>query len=115
MNWTIWHNPRCRKSRETLALLKANGIRPSVRLYLKDGPSEDEIRTVLVYLEKAPRDLLRLKEPLAKELGLRDCLAHSDKCVDAMASHPSLIERPVAIRDERAVLGRPPEAVLALL
>ena len=115
MTWTIWHNPRCRKSRETLALLEDNGITPTVRLYLKDTPSEDEIRIVLGYLDKPAKALVRLKDPIARELNLKDLPDESDKCVHAMAAHPALIERPVVIRDHRAVLGRPPDAVLELL
>ena len=115
MQWIIWHNPRCRKSRETLSLLHENGITPDVRLYLKDTPSRAEIISALESLGKPARDLVRVKEPLARELGLNQPGVDNERYVDAMSKNPSLIERPVVFNGDRAILGRPPEATLSLL
>ncbi|NND20469.1 MAG: arsenate reductase (glutaredoxin) [Boseongicola sp.] len=113
MNVTIWHNPRCSKSREALALLDARGIAPNVRLYLQDPPSEDAIIGVLAALGKPAIDLVRTGESLSREMGLSLETPEKD-LIAAMARHPILIERPVVIADGRAALGRPPEAVLEL-
>lgn len=109
----IWHNPRCSKSRETLALLTERGIAPEIRLYLQDRPTETELRAALLSLGRPARDLVRKGEPAFRDLGLT---ADSDEAtlVAAMAAHPSLIERPLVLHDGRAALGRPPEAVLDL-
>lgn len=109
---TIWHNPRCSKSRQTLALLEERGITPTVRKYLEDAPSASEIKGVLSKLDIAPLDLARTKETDFKDLGLKD--ANDEALIAAMASHPKLIERPVVIEGDKAAIGRPPEAVLAL-
>lgn len=111
---TIWHNPRCSKSRQTLALLEERGITPTVRLYLDDAPSADELRNVLKKLGKAPRDLMRTGEAIYKELGLKDVVGDG-VLIEAMAAHPKLIERPVVLAGDKAALGRPPEAVLDIL
>ena len=110
---TIWHNPRCSKSRETLALLEAQGIAPTIRLYLQDPPSEAEIRDALARLTLPARDLIRRKEAAFRDAGLS---ADSDDTtlIAAMAANPVLIERPLVLHGDRAALGRPPEAVLAL-
>lgn len=114
--YVIWHNPRCSKSRETLSLLEARGISPRVVLYLEAPPTAEEIERVLAMLGAEPRALMRTKEKLYAELGLGDSSLPRDALIDAMVEHPSLIERPVVIRDgSEAALGRPPEAVLGLL
>ncbi len=114
-NYTIYHNPVCSKSRQTLALLEENGVEPQVRLYLENPPSTKELKAVLKQLGIAPRDLLRKGEEEYKSLGLSD-LAKSDReLIEAMVSHPRLIERPIVINKDAAVLGRPPENVLSLL
>ena len=113
MQTTIWHNPRCSKSRQTLALLEGRGIEPEVRHYLDDPPTTDELRTVLTQLGKTPRELLRRGEAIYKELGLAK-VEDDDTLVEAMASHPKLIERPIVIVGDEARLGRPPEDVLTL-
>ncbi|MCL7405418.1 MAG: arsenate reductase (glutaredoxin) [Marivivens sp.] len=110
---TIWHNPRCSKSRETLALLADKGITPEVRLYLDDVPTADELRSALAILGLAAGELVRRKEALFKDLDLAN--AHDDQLIDAMAANPKLIERPIVFANGRAALGRPPENVLAIL
>ena len=116
MNWTIWHNPRCTKSRQTLQLLKDNGIEPEVRLYLKETPSIAELNAVLELLNIEPRDLMRRKESAYKELNLKNPDLSREALISAMAENAVLIERPVVIRDvSAAAIGRPPENVLALI
>jgi arsenate reductase len=110
----IRHNPRCSKSRATLALLQDNGIQPEVRLYLEDPPSDSELREVLKRLGRSPRELLRRGEDEYRALGLAEPGLANDAIVEAMAGHPRLIERPVVLHDGKAALGRPPEAVLEL-
>ncbi len=110
---TIWHNPRCSKSRATLALIEGRGITPDIRRYLDDAPSESEIREVLALLDIPAEKLVRKGEALFKELGLKD--ADEDTLIKAMAENPKLVERPVVIKDGKASLGRPPKAVLDIL
>jgi arsenate reductase (glutaredoxin) len=112
----IWHNPRCSKSRQALALLEESGVEPQVRRYLDDPPDAEELRRVLGLLGLAPWELVRMGEDDAKALGLRDWDRDDhDRWIDAMVAHPKLIERPVVIAGDQAVVGRPPEAVLGLL
>jgi len=115
METIIWHNPRCSKSRKTLALLEERGIRPRIVHYLETPPSADEIDRVLRLLGREPRELMRIKEAEYTENGLNDDSLSRDELIAAMVTHPKLIERPVVIRGERAALGRPPEAVLEML
>ena len=116
MTWTIWHNPRCTKSRQTLQLLKDHGIEPEIRLYLKETPSMTELNAVLDLLGIEPRDLMRRKESAYKELNLKNPELSREALVGAMAENAGLIERPVVIRDAAAAaIGRPPENVLALI
>lgn len=112
---TIWHNPRCSKSRETKKLLEEQGVALDVRLYLEDPPSRAQLEETLKRLGKEPRDLLRKKEGAYEELGLDDATLTKAQLLDAMVSHPALIERPVVIVGEKAALGRPPEDVLEIL
>ncbi|MGV8995523.1 MAG: arsenate reductase (glutaredoxin) [Parvibaculaceae bacterium] len=109
---TIWHNPRCSKSRATLSLLEQHGLQPVVIEYLKDAPSADEIKAALKKLHMTAREFIRKGEDIYKELGLAD--ASEDKLIAAMATNPVLIERPVVFFEKRAALGRPPENVLDL-
>ncbi len=111
----IWHNPACSKSRETLNLLRENGVEPTIRLYLSDVPAEDELRKVLEKLNIGARALLRKGEDEYRNLGLSDPSLSEDDLIKAMVAHPKLIERPVVIQGNRAALGRPPESVLQLL
>ncbi len=111
----IWHNPRCSKSRETLELLEERGIRPRVRRYLDDPPTEPELDRVLDLLSLEPRELMRKKESDYRDNGLDDPDLSRDELIRAMHEHPALIERPVVIAGGRAALGRPPENVLDIL
>jgi arsenate reductase len=114
----IWHNPRCSKSRATLGLIEDAGVSPDVRRYLDDPPSADELRRVLDLLGLQPWELVRSGEDAFRELGMADWARTSDaagRWVEAMVAHPRLIQRPVVIEGDRAVLGRPPEDVRALL
>lgn len=110
----LWHNPRCSKSRQTLALLDKNGVSPKLRIYMQDPPNEGEIRAVLAKFDGSAFEMMRPTEAAFKEAGLS---AQSDEetLIKAMASNPTLIERPILITDTKAEIGRPPEAVLAIL
>ncbi|WP_440958601.1 arsenate reductase (glutaredoxin) [Oceanicaulis sp. LC35] len=110
-----WHNPRCSKSREALALLEQHGMRPTIREYLKEPPSADEIRSVISKLRlSSARELMRTKEDLYKELDLKS-VEDEDALIQAMADNPKLIERPILIHGARAALGRPVEQILDAL
>lgn len=112
--FVIYHNPRCSKSRNTLALLEENGVSPEVVLYLETSPDAAEIQGLLDKLGMRASELVRRGEDEYKASGLsRD--SGDEEILAAMAAHPRLIERPIVVRGERAVLGRPPENVLALL
>lgn len=115
MSVTIWHNPRCSKSRETLKLLTDRGIEPAVVEYLKTPPGPDEIRDALHKLGLAPRALMRRKEAPYKAEGLADASLSDDDLIRAMHDRPVLIERPVVFAGGKAALGRPPERVLDIL
>lgn len=112
----IYHNARCSKSRETLALLQQRGITPSVVAYLETPPTPAEIRRLLDQLGMTDaRQLMRQKEAEYAELGLADPTISQDALIAAMVAHPRLIERPIVVNGERATIGRPPEKVLAIL
>jgi arsenate reductase len=113
MTVTIYHNPRCTKSRETLALLEKRGIEPHVIEYLKTPPDAPELKRLLKLLGLKPRELLRAKE--AKEAGLDRPGLSDDQIVAGMVKHPITIERPIVVNGNKAALGRPPEAVLKIL
>ncbi|WP_417532795.1 arsenate reductase (glutaredoxin) [Marinobacterium stanieri] len=115
MSITIYHNPRCSKSRETLKLLQEKGIEPNVREYLKDVPNAEELQAVLKALGISARELLRTKEAEYKEAGLNDTSLDDDAIIDAMTRFPKLIERPIVINGDQARIGRPPESVLEIL
>lgn len=108
----IWHNPRCSKSRQTLALIEAAGVDFKTRLYLQDAPSVDEIKDALSKLGVTAKDITRKGEKVFKELNLKN--ADDEALLAAMAEHPILIERPIAIKGDTAVMGRPPENVIDL-
>jgi arsenate reductase len=112
---TIYHNPRCSKSRQTLELLQEKNITPEIILYLDTPPSRNEIRTLLGKLGISARELIRKSEEDYKTLNLSDAYLSEDDLLDALASHPRLIERPIVVSGNKAVLGRPPENVLTLI
>jgi len=112
MAYTIWHNPRCSKSRRTLALLEAAGVEIQIRKYLDDPPSVAELNDTLGKLGMTAAQITRKKEALFKELGLS---LDQAALVEQLSAHPKLIERPIVIHGDRAVMGRPPENVNALL
>lgn len=113
---SIYHNPRCSKSRETLALLQEKGIDPEVVLYLETPPDEQALKTLLQQLGmSSARELMRRKEDLYKELNLADSELSEDQLLQAMVAHPKLIERPIVINGDQARIGRPPEAVLEIV
>ena len=112
---TIFHNPRCSKSRQTLEILENKGIEPAIRLYLEDTPSAAEIKEVLGKLGITARELLRKGEDAYKENNLKDDSLSEDALIDAMAKFPKLIERPIVINGDKAKLGRPPEQVEEIL
>ncbi|GAA6199242.1 arsenate reductase (glutaredoxin) [Aquicoccus sp. SU-CL01552] len=110
-----WHNPRCSKSRAGLALLEEHGAELAVRRYLEDAPSAEELAAARAALGNPPViEMMRPGEALFKELGLSRTDS-DEKLMAAMADHPRLIERPLAISGDRAVIGRPPERLLDLL
>ncbi len=115
MTVTIYHNPRCSKSRQTLALLQDRGIEPRIVEYLKEPPDAATLDRLLTALALAPRALMRRKEAPYKELNLADKGLARDALIAAMVANPILIERPIVTKGERAALGRPPEAVLGIL
>lgn len=111
---TIWHNPRCSKSREALKLIEEKGLETEVFKYLEEQPSKEEIVKILDMLGIKPKELMRTKEALYKELVLKN-ENDDEKLIEAMAEHPKLIERPIVIKDSKAVIGRPPSAIVELL
>lgn len=115
MTVTIYHNPKCSKSRETLALLQNKGITLQIVEYLKTPPDAATLKQIIKWLGIGPRDLMRRKEEPYKTLGLDDPKLSNDALIAAMVAHPILIERPIVVAHGKAALGRPPEKVLAIL
>lgn len=113
--YTIYHNPRCSKSRQTLQLLEDNGITPEIVLYLETPPSAADIKALLGKLGITARDLLRKGEDAYKDNNLKDDSLSEAQLITAMVEHPKLIERPIVVKGQKAVLGRPPENVLSLI
>ncbi len=111
----IYHNPRCRKSRETLALLQERGIEADIIEYLKTPPSTTELNDILSKLNMTPQDLMRTKESVYKELDLKNSDLTDDALIKIMAQNPILIERPIVISTKGAALGRPPENALSVI
>ncbi len=111
---TVWHNPRCSKSREAVSLLREQGAEVVERRYLDDPPSRAELERLLAQLGvEDPRLAMRTGEKVYRELGLAE--AHGEALLEAIVAHPILLERPVVVRGERAVTGRPPQRALAIL
>ena len=115
MTVTIYHNTRCSKSRQTLALLQDKGIEPEVIEYLNDTPDAATLDEILKQLGMEPRELMRRKEAPYKELGLDNPDLSREALIAAMVSHPILIERPIVLKGGKVALGRPPESVLEIL
>jgi len=113
-NTIIWHNPKCSKSRDSYKLLEEKGINAEVVKYLENPPTKDEIKKVLGMLGISARELMRTKEDLYKELNLKE-EQDEEKLIEAMADHPKLIERPIVIKNGKAVIGRPIEKVIELI
>lgn len=112
----IYHNPRCSKSRQTLALLQEKGLEPTVIEYLKNPPSAAEIKKTAKLLGLTAKELCRTKEAVFKELKLNDPVVSEQTIFNAMHENPILIERPIVVVDKaKAAIGRPPEAVLEIL
>jgi arsenate reductase len=111
---TIYHNPRCSKSRQTLALLHENGVKPNVVEYLNDMPDKTTLKKILASLGIKPHDVLRTKEAEYKQAGLsRE--SSDNEILDALIKYPKLLERPVVVKGKKAAIGRPPEKVLEIL
>jgi arsenate reductase (glutaredoxin) len=112
---TIYHNPRCSKSRQTLSLLQDQGLEPEIVLYLETPPSAQTIATLLQQLGLTARQLLRRSEQEYKDQNLADTSLSEQQLIEAMANSPKLIERPIVVNGNRAAIGRPPECVLEVL
>lgn len=115
MTVTIWHNPRCSKSRQTLDLLKSKGVEPKIREYLKEPPSKAEVEKLLDQVGGDAKELIRDGEAEFKTLKLKKADLSRADIVKAIVAHPVLLQRPVVVKGARAAIGRPPEAVLAVL
>ncbi len=112
---TLYHNPRCSKSRGALELLEQRGLAPTIVRYLETPPDADTLKALLGKLGIAPRQLLRTGEDEYKSLDLANPALSDAQLIDAMVNHPKLIERPILVAGDKAVIGRPPEKVLEIL
>lgn len=115
MATTIYHNPRCSKSRQTLQLLNDNNENAEVVEYLKTPPDAETLKDILAKLGLKPRQLMRTKEDIYKALNLADESLSEDQLIEAMIKNPKLIERPIVVKDGKVAVGRPPENVLSIL
>jgi arsenate reductase len=115
MTTTLFHNPRCSKSRATLELLQSKGIELMIIEYLKTPPDAETLKNILKLLGMTPRELMRKNEAAYKEAGLDNTNLSDDELVAAMIEHPILIERPILLANDKAAIGRPPENVLSIL
>ena len=111
---TIWHNPRCSKSREALQILQESNSKIEVVKYLQSNPSKKEIQEILSKLDLSARELMREKEDIYKELNLKNEL-DEEKLIEAMVEYPKLIERPVLIKGDKAIIGRPTSKIAEFL
>ena len=110
----IYHNPRCSKSRNAVALLEEQGVEAEVVKYLDTPPTKEELKEILRMLGLSARELMRTKEAIYKELGLKE-VEDEEALVEAMVAHPKLIERPIVIKDGKAAIGRPIENIVELI
>lgn len=115
MSVTIYHNPRCSKSRQALKLLREKGVEPEIVEYLKQPPDAALLKKLLKMLKLSPRDLLRRGEAPYKQLKLSDPGKSDEELIAAIAENPILLERPIVVKGDKAALGRPPETVLEIL
>jgi len=113
-NITLWHNPRCSKSRNAAAILEEKGIEAEIIKYLDTPPTKEELKKVLSQLNMSARELMRTKEEIYIELNLKE-IEDEEKLIEAMLANPKLIERPIVIKDGKAVIGRPIENIIELL
>ena len=111
----VYHNPKCSKSRQTLELLNRQGIKPTIIEYLKTPPSSKKLKEIIELLKFTPRNLIRKQETTYTENKLENLSLSDDDLIEAMARHPILIERPIVIANNKAVIGRPPEEVLKII
>jgi len=111
---SIWHNPRCSKSRNAVALLEDEGVEAEIVKYLDTPPSKEKLEEILKMLGMNARALMRTKEAIYKDLGLKD-VTDENALIEVMVANPKLIERPIVIKDGKAVIGRPIENIVALL
>lgn len=115
MSFTLYHNPRCSKSRQALQLLQEQGVEPELRKYLDEPLDLDELKQLLSQLNMTPRQLMRTGEEIYRELDLANIELDDAQLLDALVQHPRLIERPILSDGKNALVGRPPEQVLQLL
>ncbi len=115
MRFTIYHNPRCSKSRQTLQILRDHGVEPAIVEYLSTPPSPEQLNEILNRLNLEPRDLMRKQEPEYREAGLDNPELNREQLIQGMVDNPKVIERPIVVTDDKAVIGRPPEKVLTIL
>ena len=115
MSVTIYHNPRCSKSRQTLQLLEDKGLDPIIIEYLNSPPTAEQLKQTLQMLDMGPRDLMRKNEAVYKDSGLNNEALSNEELIEAMLANPILIERPIVIANDQARIGRPPESVLDIL
>ncbi|NKC01059.1 MAG: arsenate reductase (glutaredoxin) [Pseudomonadales bacterium] len=112
---TIYHNPRCSKSRQTLAILEEGGVTPNIVEYLHNPPDTQTLKSILTMLNLEPRELMRTKESVYAEKNLDNDALSAQELIQAMVDNPILIERPIVVKGNQAVVGRPPENVAALI
>lgn len=113
-SFTLYHNPRCSKSRSALAILEEKGVQPAIVEYLKTPPTKEELRSILKKLAMKPEQIVRKGEDVYKQKFAGKALT-DEQWLDALAKNPILIERPIVVKGDKAVLGRPPEKVLELI
>ena len=114
-HFSIYHNPRCSKSRQTLNLMKEKGINPTIILYLENKPKVNELKKILDLMNMKPRELLRKGEDDYKIFNLNDSSKSDEEILKIMSENPKLIERPIVVTDNKAVIGRPPENIFKIL
>ena len=114
-NFIIYHNPRCSKSRKTLEILNEQNVDTEIVLYLETPPSAEEVTSILQKLGLSSRDIIRKGEEEYKLLNIKDQSLTENELITFMSENPKLIERPIVVKDDKAIIGRPPENVLSLL